>query len=171
MSQTPNVVEFRDVSHTFNRGTPREFTAVRDLNFCIEDIPGRGEFIAMLGPSGCGKSTVLNLIAGFRGFVPPTQGEVLVFGQPLTGPGPDRGMVFQKYSSFPHLTVLQNVLFGLDLLKEPARTRAERVDLAMEWIRKVGLEDHAQKYPRQLSEDSSSAWPWPARWSCTRGSS
>ncbi len=151
MSQTPNVVEFRDVSHAFNQGTPREFTAIRDLNFQIEDIPGRGEFIAMLGPSGCGKSTVLNLIAGFRGFVPPTQGEVLVFGQPLKGPGPDRGMVFQKYSSFPHLTVLQNVMFGLDLLREPARTRAERVDLAMEWIRKVGLEDHAQKYPRQLS--------------------
>lgn len=151
MSQRPAVVEFSNVLHTFNRGTSREYTAIRDITFRIEDIPERGEFIAMLGPSGCGKSTVLNLIAGFRGFVPPTEGQALVFGQPVAGPGPDRGMVFQKYSSFPHLTVLQNVLFGLNLVKDPARSRAEREELALEWIRKVGLEAHARKYPSQLS--------------------
>ena len=155
MSTHPPVVEFHNVSMTFNRGTPREFTALEDISFCIEDLPGRGEFIAMLGPSGCGKSTVLNLIAGYRGFVPPTEGEVLVFGQPVAGPGPDRGMVFQKYSSFPHLTVLQNVLFGLELSRElpggKPSTREAREEEAMAWIRKVGLEAHAHKYPRQLS--------------------
>ncbi|MBI3925749.1 MAG: ABC transporter ATP-binding protein [Armatimonadetes bacterium] len=142
------VVEFRNVSHRFNVGTPREFLAVEDLNFSIEDVPERGEFIAVLGPSGCGKSTMLNLISGFRGFVPPTQGEVLVFGKAVEGPGPDRGMVFQKYSSFPHLSVLDNVRFGLRLAHRKAASDDAR---AMEWIEKVGLSGHEHKYPRQLS--------------------
>lgn len=146
------VVEFRKVSHRFNRGTPREFLAVKDLNFAIEDVPERGEFISVLGPSGCGKSTILNLIAGFPGFVPPSEGEVLVFGQPVAGPGPDRGMVFQKYSSFPHLSVRENVRFGLGLSHErrnPRKTSNEA--RAREWIEKVGLSAHEHKYPRQLS--------------------
>ncbi|MBM3464703.1 MAG: ABC transporter ATP-binding protein, partial [Armatimonadetes bacterium] len=128
---------------------PRAFTAVAGLTFKIEDIPGRGEFIAILGPSGCGKSTLLNIIAGFRGYLPPTKGEALVFGKPVSGPGPDRGMVFQKYSSFPHLTVLDNVLFGLNRKGDVGK--AEREKLAMDWIARVGLKDHAHKYPRQLS--------------------
>ena len=109
----PPVIEFKGVSKTFNPGSPAQFTALKDINFTIDDVPNYGEFIAIVGPSCCGKSTILNLIQGFDDVFPPTTGEVRVRGQKVTGPGRDRGMIFQKYSSFPHRTVLENVTFGL----------------------------------------------------------
>jgi NitT/TauT family transport system ATP-binding protein len=140
----PPVVEFRNVTMRFG-----DFVAISDVSFTIEDHPDRGEFIAMVGPSGCGKSTVLNLLAGF---LTPTEGQVLVRGQPVTGPGRDRGMIFQQYSSFPHRTVLDNVLFGLEVNSGEMRTtRAQRMDRARELINHVGLVGHEQKYPHQLS--------------------
>jgi NitT/TauT family transport system ATP-binding protein len=146
------IVEFKDVSHTWNPGTNRECPALEHINFCIDDIPGRGEFIALIGPSGCGKSTLLNLLAGFREVYPPTSGEILVRGQAITGPGIDRGMVFQKYSSFPHLTVLQNVRFGMEVNRQGLGISEQEInDRAREWITKVGLAGHEQKYPHQLS--------------------
>jgi NitT/TauT family transport system ATP-binding protein len=146
------IVEFRGVEKTFAAGTPKAFTALAGLSFAIDDLPGRGEFVAVLGPSGCGKSTMLNLIAGFDGVAPPTAGEVLVRGVPVTGPGRDRGMIFQRYSSFPHLTVLENVTFGLELnVRELGHTAAERRELARHWLARVGLSAHEQKYPHQLS--------------------
>lgn len=146
------IVEFRGVTKTFDAGTPRAFTAIADIDFTVEDHPDRGEMIAILGPSGCGKSTILNLIAGFDSHLPPTRGEVLVRGRPVEGPGPDRGMIFQKYSSFPHLTVLDNVRFGLDLHRDRlGLTRAGARELAAEWVRRVGLSGHEHKYPNQLS--------------------
>lgn len=146
------VVEFHDVSKVFNPGTPRKFTAVEHLTFSIEDFPNRGEFITIIGPSGCGKSTFLNLLAGFKEVHPPTAGEILVRRRPIRGPGIDRGMVFQKYSSFPHLTVLQNVRFGLDLNKKTLDSTEAEIDAtAREWIEKVGLATHEGKYPHQLS--------------------
>jgi len=153
VSQTPvPVVEFRGVEKTFAAGTARAFTALAGLTFAIEDLPGRGEFVAVLGPSGCGKSTMLNLIAGFEGIAPPTAGEVLVRGVPVSGPGRDRGMIFQRYSSFPHLTVLDNVTFGLELNgRELGHSAAERRELARHWLARVGLTPHEQKYPHQLS--------------------
>jgi NitT/TauT family transport system ATP-binding protein len=149
----PPVVEFSgDVSLTFNAGTAKAYTAVHHLNFRIDDLPGRGEFIAIVGPSGCGKSTLLSMIAGFRTHTPPTTGEVRVRGERVTGPGRDRGMIFQKYSSFPHRTVLRNVTFGLEIhRKELGLSKSGMDDLAMEWIRKVGLAGHEHKYPSQLS--------------------
>jgi NitT/TauT family transport system ATP-binding protein len=159
--QLPPIVEFKNVTMRFG-----DFTAITDISFRIEDAPQKGEFIGMIGPSGCGKSTVLNLIAGF---LTPTEGEVLVRGKPVIGPGRDRGMIFQQYSSFPHLTVLKNVLFGLEvnwgemsqtqLARETAqgktleyRTgRSQRYDRAMELIKHVGLIGHEHKYPHQLS--------------------
>jgi len=138
------VVEFRNVTVRFGA-----FTAVNELSFVVDDVPGKGEFITIIGPSGCGKSTVLNLISGF---LQPTEGEVLIKGGVVQGPGRDRGMIFQQYSSFPHLTVLENVMFGLrvsrrqlGLDKGGMRSRAEAL------IAEVGLEDHMQKYPSQLS--------------------
>jgi NitT/TauT family transport system ATP-binding protein len=152
VSALPTVIEFKGVSKTFNPGRPTQFTALKDVSFAIEDIPNYGEFIAIIGPSGCGKSTILNLIQGFSDVYPPSSGEVLVRGQKVTGPGRDRGMIFQKYSSFPHRTVLENVTFGLELNQAELRlSHSEREGRAAEWIRKVGLSGHERKYPYQLS--------------------
>jgi NitT/TauT family transport system ATP-binding protein len=143
-SPKPQVVEFRNVSVRFG-----SFTALHDVSFKIEDVPDRGEFISIIGPSGCGKSTILNLIAGFQ---QPTEGEVLVGGLPVAGPGRDRGMIFQQYSSFPHLTVMQNVTFGLDINRhEIALEPAARSKRAADLIEQVGLKGHEHKYPHQLS--------------------
>jgi ABC-type nitrate/sulfonate/bicarbonate transport system ATPase subunit len=146
------VVEFRGVTKVFGAGTPRAYTAIQDISFVVEDKPDYGEFVAIVGPSGCGKSTLLNLIQGFPEVYPPTKGEVLVRRKPVTGPGKDRGMIFQKYSSFPNRTVLRNVTFGLELnRRELGLSRSQMDDLAMVWIRRVGLEGHEGKYPSQLS--------------------
>jgi NitT/TauT family transport system ATP-binding protein len=140
----PPMVEFRRATVRFGG-----FTAMNDVSFRVSATPDHGEFIAIIGPSGCGKSTLLNVIAGF---IPVTEGEALVQGKPIQAPGRDRGMIFQQYSSFPHLTVLQNVMFGLELnrhelrMDRPAiRTKAE------ELIAQVELSDHMKKYPHQLS--------------------
>lgn len=152
MSELPPIVEFRNVEKTFGAGTPKAYTALKDLSFRVDDLPDVGEFISVVGPSGCGKSTILNLIQGFDDVYPPTAGEVLVRGKPVTGPGRDRGMVFQRYSSFPHRTVLRNVTFGLEIhRKELDLARSTMDDMAMGWIRKVGLGGHENKYPHQLS--------------------
>jgi ABC-type nitrate/sulfonate/bicarbonate transport system ATPase subunit len=146
----PPIVEFRGVTKTYAAGTSREFTAIRDVTFVVEDLLNVGEFVAMLGPSGCGKSTVLRLIAGLAPHFPATTGAVLHNGQPVEGPGPDRGMVFQDYTCFDNRTVLDNVAFGLECLGIPWR---ERREAAIEWIARVGLNPakDAYKYPHQLS--------------------
>ena len=151
-STRPPIVEFDKVEKTFDVGTKKGFTALRDFSFRIDDKPGIGEFIALVGPSGCGKSTILNLIQGFPDVYPPTAGEVRVRGQKVVGPGADRGMIFQRYSSFPHRTVLGNVGFGLELNRQQLGLSSTQVDdQAMDWIRKVGLAGHEYKYPHQLS--------------------
>ncbi|HJT34921.1 MAG TPA: ABC transporter ATP-binding protein [Pirellulales bacterium] len=146
----PAVVEFRRVTKTYNAGTSAAFTAIRDLTFIVEDLPGKGEFICVLGPSGCGKSTILRLIAALEPQHPPTSGDVLVLGKPVTRPGPDRGMVFQDYTSFDHRSVLDNVAFGLECL---GVRRRERYELARQWIVHVGLNAATDegKYPHELS--------------------
>jgi NitT/TauT family transport system ATP-binding protein len=145
-----NIVEFRSVTKTFNAGRSDAFTAVRDITFEIEDIPGKGEFISVLGPSGSGKSTILRLIAGLDPHHPATSGSVLVGGSPVTGPGADRGMVFQDYTSFDNRTVLDNVAFGLECR---GVGRAQRHTKAKDWIARVGLnvDRDAGKYPHELS--------------------
>ena len=108
------------------------------------DVPA-GELLCLLGPSGCGKSTLLNIIAGF---IPPTEGRVLVDGRLVRGPGADRGVVFQEYVLFPWLTVAENVEFG-PLLK--GTLAAERRRLTARYLDMVGLTQHADKFPVQLS--------------------
>lgn len=144
------VVEFRNVTKTFDAGTDRAFTAVKDVTFKVEDKPGVGEFIGILGPSGCGKSTILRCIAGLSPQHPPTSGEVLVHGEPVTDPGADRGMVFQDYTSFSNRTVLDNVAFGLECQGVGKMERHER---ARDWVRRVGLNPDADlhKFPHELS--------------------
>jgi ABC-type nitrate/sulfonate/bicarbonate transport system ATPase subunit len=105
----PPVVAFDKVTKSYGN-----FTAIKDVTFSIPDYPGRGEFVSILGPSGCGKSTVIRMIAGLLPQFPQTSGTVLVDGKPVKGPGPDRGMVFQDYTSFDNRSVLDNVAFGLE---------------------------------------------------------
>ena len=126
------------------------FTAIKDLSFVVRDLPDEGEFIGVLGPSGCGKSTILKLIAGLEPQHPPTFGSVSVLGKPVMGPGADRGMVFQDYTSFDHRTVLDNVTFGLECHGVPRKIREE---LGRHWIEQVGLnvKDDQGKYPHELS--------------------
>jgi NitT/TauT family transport system ATP-binding protein len=142
----PPVVTFTKVGKTYDNG----YEAIRDVTFCVDDKPDHMELVTILGPSGSGKSTILRLIAGLGPQFPASTGEVLVLGKPVTGPGPDRGMVFQDYTSFDNRTVLDNVAFGLECAGVPATERRER---AREWINKVGLHvgDDADKYPHQLS--------------------
>jgi len=109
----PPVVAFDKVTKTYGSGSSA-FTAIKDVTFAIPDYPGRGEFVSILGPSGCGKSTVIRLIAGLLPQFPQTAGTVLIDGNPIHGPGPDRGMVFQDYTSFDNRSVLENVAFGLE---------------------------------------------------------
>ena len=105
----------------------------------------QNDFLTILGPSGCGKSTLLRIVAGLE---TPTSGEVLLAGQRVTGPGADRGMVFQSYTLFPWLTVLDNVCFGL---RERGLPRAQQLDAAGAFLHKVGLRGFEQHYPKQLS--------------------
>jgi NitT/TauT family transport system ATP-binding protein len=111
----------------------------------IDLTVAEGEFICLLGPSGCGKSTLLNTVAGF---VKPTAGSVLVQGKPVTGPGPDRAMVFQEYALFPWMTVAQNVAFGLEIRKT-AKARIDEVVSGL--LRKLSLWDFRDRFPKDLS--------------------
>jgi NitT/TauT family transport system ATP-binding protein len=141
----PYVLELKNVGKAFVNPDGKVFQAIRDIDLQVEDVPGAGEFRVFLGPSGCGKSTILNIVAGLY---PPTTGQALLRGRPILGPGPERGMVFQSYSSYPWLTVLDNVAFGLMLRGVP---REQREQTARTWIEKVGLKGTEKKYPRQLS--------------------
>jgi ABC-type nitrate/sulfonate/bicarbonate transport system ATPase subunit len=103
------------------------------------------DFVTILGPSGCGKSTLLRLVAGLD---TPTTGRILLDGKPVTGPGADRGMVFQSYTLFPWLTIADNIAFGL---RERGITSAERGHVVESWLTRVGLTSFANHYPKQLS--------------------
>jgi NitT/TauT family transport system ATP-binding protein len=143
---SPPVVEFDGVTKVYGG----KHVAIKDVTFRVDDRPDHGEFVAILGPSGCGKSTILRLIAGLRPQHPATQGTVRIAGEPVNGPGADRGMVFQDYTSFDHRTVEGNVAFGLECR---GVEKDERLALAREWVGKVGLDvdQDLHKYPHQLS--------------------
>ncbi len=143
----PHVVVFEKVTKTFGGG-PHAKVAIQDVSFVVEDLPDIGELVAIVGPSGCGKSTLLRMLAALRPHFPPTSGEVKVFGKSIERPGADRGMVDQKYSLMPHLTVVGNIAFGLRLR---GVSRKERRDRARDWAKKVGLEGAEEKYPSELS--------------------
>jgi NitT/TauT family transport system ATP-binding protein len=104
-----------------------------------------GELVCLLGPSGCGKSTLLNVIAGF---VKPESGTVQAFGKPVTGPGPERAMVFQEYALFPWMTVFDNVAFGLEIQRQPRERIQQTVDALLE---KLSLRGFGDRFPKELS--------------------
>jgi len=135
-------IAFQNVSMSFATERGR-LEVVRDVSFDLM----QGEFVSLVGPSGCGKTTMLNLAAGFA---QPTTGRVLLDGRPITGPGPDRGVMFQEYGVFPWLTVRRNVEFGLRLKANavPADRRAGTVD---RYLRLMGLADFADAFPKTLS--------------------
>lgn len=132
-----------DVRHVGKRfTTPQgECVALDDISFRTH----RREFVCVIGPSGCGKSTLIRILAGLD---TQTSGEVLLDGQPVQGPGADRGMVFQGYTLFPWLTVKKNVMFGLRM-NGSSSGEAERE--ALQWLDLVGLTRFADVYPHQLS--------------------
>ncbi|MEP7297707.1 MAG: ABC transporter ATP-binding protein [Burkholderiales bacterium] len=130
------------VGRTFpgvNGGTPT--LALQPTTLEVAD----NDFITILGPSGCGKSTLLRIVAGLD---TPTLGQVLLDGQAVTGPGADRGMVFQSYTLFPWLTVRENICFGL---REKGMPLAEQQEIAARFIAEVGLSGFESHYPKQLS--------------------
>ena len=119
----------------------RHVTALQNTSFTVKP----NEFVTLLGPSGCGKSTILKIIGGLE---EPSSGRVLLDGQEVSGPGRDRGMVFQTYTLFPWLTVKQNIEFGLDVA---GRSRQDRQAVSQHYIEKIGLKGFEQAYPRELS--------------------
>jgi ABC-type nitrate/sulfonate/bicarbonate transport system ATPase subunit len=126
------------------RGVERRFDSTLALQATDLDV-AENDFITILGPSGCGKSTLLRIVAGLD---TQTAGQVMLDGRPVQGPGADRGMVFQSYTLFPWLTVLDNVCFGL---REKGLPRAQQVDVAQGFLAQVGLKAFANHYPKQLS--------------------
>jgi NitT/TauT family transport system ATP-binding protein/sulfonate transport system ATP-binding protein len=120
-------------------GAPTRALEPIDLDIAPND------FLAILGPSGCGKSTLLRIIAGLDR---PSEGHVLLDGQTVRAPGPDRGMVFQSYTLFPWLTVRENICFGLRERRVPAPTQRR---ISEDWIGKVGLRGFERHFPKMLS--------------------
>jgi len=130
------------------RGVERRFASGAGSTLALQatdlDV-AENDFVTILGPSGCGKSTLLRIVAGLD---TPTGGEVLLDGRRVTGPGADRGMVFQSYTLFPWLTVQDNVCFGL---RERGLPRAEQLEIAGHFIARVGLRGFETHFPKQLS--------------------
>jgi NitT/TauT family transport system ATP-binding protein len=140
-------IQLRDVRQVFSVRSerdrqPREFVALEGLDLEVED----GEFLALVGPSGCGKSTVLDLVSGLS---TPASGSVVVDGRTVTGPGLDRGVVFQQYTLLPWRTALGNIEFALEAAG--GSSRAERRRRAEEYLALVGLTEFANRYPHELS--------------------
>ncbi len=137
-------ISVRDLWVEFERpGATEALTALSA--FTLDLIERRGEFVSIVGPSGCGKSTLLGVAAGL---VPATAGEVVIDGRAVTGPGPDRAVVFQEIALLPWRTVLDNVGFGMEFRRVPP---AERRRIAQEHIRLVGLAGFEHHYPHHLS--------------------
>ena len=134
------ILEIKGVSKQFQLQGQR-IEALRDANLTVS----KGEFICLIGASGCGKSTLLRIVAGFE---TATRGEALMWGKPIDGPAPDRGMVFQDYGLFPWLTVRGNIGFGPASRGRPGAEVKETVD---RFVDLVGLQKFANAYPHQLS--------------------
>ena len=134
-------IEIKNINKSFE-GKNKNLSVLDNINLTIND----GELICLLGPSGCGKTTLLRLIAGLEH---PTSGEIIANDEVVKGPSGDRAVIFQQYSLFPWLTVLQNVTFGLEMTKKG--TKEENVAAAERYLESVGLIDFKDSYPHELS--------------------
>jgi NitT/TauT family transport system ATP-binding protein len=135
------MIEIEAVSKTFETKRDRRHLAITDVSLAV----AAGEFVSILGPSGCGKSTLLYIVGGF---VMPSTGAVTVSGRAVTGPGPDRGPVFQEFALFPWKTVLGNVMYGLE---RSGIAKAEAQKRARELLALVHLSSYETFYPKELS--------------------
>jgi NitT/TauT family transport system ATP-binding protein len=133
-------VEVKDVRRTFS-GKGEEVEALAGVDLAVAD----NEFVSIVGPSGCGKSTLLEIMGGL---IEPTGGEVLIDGEPISGPHPAVGLVFQQESTFPWRSVLENVEFGLEM---QGVAKGERRERSRELIELVGLQGFEDRYPGELS--------------------
>lgn len=137
----PIKIQSRGLQKRFNPGMPNEVVALENANLDVRE----GEFVSLLGPSGCGKSTFLYMVGGFE---KPTAGELTLNGQPITGPGCNRGIVFQEYLLFPWQNISRNIAYGLRLRGTPQAEQDRRV---AELIEMMGLKGFEKVYPESLS--------------------
>ena len=135
------MLSIKNLNKTYHTEEGDEVVALSDINLDVADK----EFVCFIGPSGCGKTTLLRITAGLE---KPDSGTLTVNNEPITGPGPNRGMVFQEYSLFPWRTVLKNITFSLELKKIP---KSEREKIARDFLEVVGLSKFADSYPHELS--------------------
>ena len=135
-------IEIKNINKSFESKKTDKLSVLEDINLTIND----GELICLLGPSGCGKTTLLRLIAGLD---QPTSGEIIANGKKVVKPSGDRAVIFQQYSLFPWLTVLQNVTFGLEMTKNVPKE--ENIAAAERYLTSVGLIDFKDSYPHELS--------------------
>nr|WP_315431437.1 ABC transporter ATP-binding protein [uncultured Albidiferax sp.] len=136
-----SALSIQGVSRVFETAQGQRTQALLPVDFNVHD----NDFVTILGPSGCGKSTLLRIVAGLER---PSTGRVMLDGQPVDGPGADRGMVFQSYTLFPWLTVAQNIRFGLRERGMAEAAQKERCDY---FLAKVGLRGFEHHFPKQLS--------------------
>ena len=137
-----NHIELHNVSVTFPQPNGEKFLAVDGFGLQVE----KGEFVTIVGPSGCGKSTMLLVLDGL---IQPSAGKVFIDGKPVTGPGPDRALVFQEFALLPWRTVENNIMLGLELQRKYKAT--EMKDIVHHYIQMIGLRDFERHYPHQLS--------------------
>ncbi|MCD4767097.1 MAG: ABC transporter ATP-binding protein [Methanosarcinales archaeon] len=135
------MLSIKNLNKTYHTEEGDEVVALSDINLDVADK----EFVCFIGPSGCGKTTLLRIIAGLE---EPDSGTLTVNNEPITGPGPNRGMVFQEYSLFPWRTVLKNITFSLEMKKIP---KSEREKISRDFLELVGLSKFADSYPHELS--------------------
>ena len=140
IQERPVVLSVRKLKKAFGPAS-HQHVVFDDVSLDIH----RREFVSIIGPSGCGKSTFIRMVAGLD---EASGGEMLLDGKPVTGPGPDRGMVFQGYTLFPWRTVKQNVMFGLEM---QSRSSVAAEGTAREWLEMVGLSRFEDSYPHELS--------------------
>ncbi|WP_296803865.1 ABC transporter ATP-binding protein [uncultured Methanobrevibacter sp.] len=135
-------IEVKNIYKSFEGKKSDKLSVLEDINLTIND----GELICLLGPSGCGKTTLLRLIAGLD---QPTSGEIVANGEVVEKPSGDRAVIFQQYSLFPWLTVLQNVTFGLEMTNPG--NKEENIAAAERYLKSVGLIEFKDSYPHELS--------------------
>ena len=142
MTDAADFIEFRGLTKIFEQENGRDVPVIDELDLSISE----GEFVVFVGPSGCGKTTVMRMVGGLE---IPTTGDVFLEGRPVTGPSREKGMVFQSYSSFPWLTVLRNIRFGLRYRRDVSEAEKDRI--AQHYLEIVGLAPFSDFYINRIS--------------------